>query len=89
MRREKLQDKEGSEFARKEDLPTEAERPISLTRQSLLANCAEYRRNTGPLDIAIVGNAPSKEQIESRRFEYERQGLITWWLKYLLDQGNG
>jgi hypothetical protein len=44
--------------------------------------------NTGPLDIATVGNAPSKEQIESRRFEYERQGLITWWLKYLPAYGN-
>ena len=42
----------------------------------------KYRKNAEPFDVAIVGNAPSKEVVESRRREYERQG-ITWWLKYL------
>src|SRR5438128_2247906 len=67
-------------------IPIKHEKTINVEPNDLLeikAFVAKYRRNTGPLDIAIVGNASSKEQIESRRLEYERQGLITWWLKYL------
>lgn len=38
-------------------------------------------RNT-PFDTVIIGNGNTEEEIETRRKQYEQQG-ITWWLKFL------
>ena len=66
-------------------IPIKHEKTVNLEPSDLLeirAFVNKYRKNTGRFDIAVIGNGPSVEKIESRRLEYERQG-ITWWLKYL------
>lgn len=42
----------------------------------------KHRVSNTPFDTVIIGNGNSEEEIETRRKQYEKQG-ITWWLKYL------
>ncbi len=67
-------------------IPIKNEKTIDLEPSDLteIRTFVEKHRinKSMPLDVAVVGNAPSKDAIESRRLQYERQG-ITWWLKYL------
>lgn len=67
-------------------IPIKHEKTINLEPSDLLEIrrfVERHRMNTrAPFDVAIVGNAQSKEEIELRRLQYEHQG-ITWWLKYL------
>lgn len=48
----------------------------------IMAYVRKYRTSKTPFDIIIIGNGKSEQEIETRRKQYEKQG-ITWWLKYL------
>ncbi|HZY94262.1 MAG TPA: LLM class flavin-dependent oxidoreductase [Candidatus Bathyarchaeia archaeon] len=66
-------------------IPVKEQKTVNLEPrdlQEITAYIKKYRINNFPFDTVIIGNGKSKQEIETRRREYERQG-ITWWLKYL------
>lgn len=66
-------------------IPIKDQTTAKLEPRDLLEIMAYVRKHltsNTPFDTVIIGNGSSDQEIETRRKQYEQQG-ITWWLKYL------
>ena len=66
-------------------IPVKEQATVKLEPKDLpdmMAYVRKHRKSKTPFDTVIIGNGKSEHEIETRRKQYERQG-ITWWLRYL------
>ena len=49
---------------------------------NIMAYVRKHRASQTQFDTVIIGNGGSEQEIETRRKQYEQQG-VTWWLRYL------